>query len=267
MVWLNGLTTVLSVAGKMLTRNDDSATVNGTEKVIDFFREKLLSGALKPGDRLLGERELSAQLNISRPALREALRALAMLGFLDIQHGLGTFVRAADISILRNFFTFSLAQHGDVLDDVMEARIAIECQAIRLTCERAGDADLSRLQRYLDDIMATLDDPEAGGKADYLFHLEIVRCSRSQVLLSIYEAIADLLVRSHAERRRSVLSGSGVARYLVDAHREVFTSIVSRDGDQAERKLREHFAIGAEYRRQKILKAYQPEGEGKETLS
>lgn len=240
----------------MLTRNSDASPGNGTEKVIAFFREKLLNGELKAGDQLLGERELAVQLNISRPVLREALRALSMMGFLDIQHGRGAFVRSADISVLRNFFTFSLAQQSNVLDDVMEARIAIECQAIRLACERAGDTDLARMQGHLDGIMTTLDDPEAGGRADYQFHLEIVRVSRSQVLLSIYEAIADLLIRSHAERRRVTLPAFSITKYLVDAHREVFTSIVSRDPDQAERKLREHFAIGAEYRRQGILQSY-----------
>lgn len=69
----------------------------GTDKVFAFFREQLLAGSLKPGDRLLGERELSLALGVSRPVLREALRSLAMLGFLDIRHGKGAYVKSADI--------------------------------------------------------------------------------------------------------------------------------------------------------------------------
>ena len=61
-----------------------------------FFRDRLLSGELKVGDRLLGERELALVLGLSRPILREALRSLAMLGVLDIRQGHGAFVRSAD---------------------------------------------------------------------------------------------------------------------------------------------------------------------------
>jgi DNA-binding FadR family transcriptional regulator len=137
--------------------------VLGVERAFAYFREQLLSGALKPGDRLMGERELSLSLGVSRPVLREALRSLAMLGFLDIRHGKGAYVRSADVSVLRDFFTFSLAQQPDILDDVMQARIAIECQAIRLACERASDGVLTKIGSRLSRLMDTLDDPEAGG--------------------------------------------------------------------------------------------------------
>ncbi|TIP77401.1 MAG: FadR family transcriptional regulator, partial [Mesorhizobium sp.] len=79
----------------MLAEGDD---LSGAEKVFTFFRDALLNGTLKPGERLLGERELSLSLSVSRPLLREALRSLAMLGFLDIRHGKGAYVRQADIN-------------------------------------------------------------------------------------------------------------------------------------------------------------------------
>jgi DNA-binding FadR family transcriptional regulator len=62
----------------MLAEGDD---LSGAEKVFAFFRDALLDGSLKPGERLLGERELLLRLGVSRPLLREALRSLAMLGF------------------------------------------------------------------------------------------------------------------------------------------------------------------------------------------
>ena len=117
----------------------ESDSVAGTERVLSFFREQLLSGALKEGDRLLGERELCLALGVSRPVLREALRSLANYGLLDIRHGKGAFVRKADIAVLGDFLTFCLAQQPDMVDDIMQARIAIECQAIRLACSRATD--------------------------------------------------------------------------------------------------------------------------------
>ncbi|WP_374374574.1 FadR/GntR family transcriptional regulator [Dongia sp.] len=228
----------------------------GAERVFAYFREQLLSRKLKPGDKLMGERELSLSLGISRPVLREALRSLAMLGFLDIRHGKGAFVRTADISVLADFFTFCLAQQPDILDDVMQARIAIECQAIRLACERAGDSDLSRIGGHLTELMDTLHDPQAGGDADFAFHLAIVEAARSPALLTLYQAISDLLRRSHVERRHLTVAVPGIRDYLVDAHRDVFLSIVDRNPDLAETRLREHFAIGDEFRRKSFIAAY-----------
>jgi DNA-binding FadR family transcriptional regulator len=125
-----------------LTRQEAEAPERAAAKIFAFFRDQLLSGALKAGDRLLGERELALALGVSRPVLREALHALAMLGLLDIQQGRGAFVRATNASVLGQALTLCLAPEPNILDDIMQARIAIECQAIRLACARARDADL-----------------------------------------------------------------------------------------------------------------------------
>lgn len=239
-----------------MTVTEHASDLAGTERVFSFFREQLLAGSLKPGDRLLSERELALSLGVSRPVLREALRSLAMLGFLDIRHGKGAYIRAADISVLTDFFTFSLAQQPNILDDVMQARIAIECQAIRLACERAGDGDLSQIGSHLSRLMETLEDPAAGGAADFAFHVAIVEAGRSPALIMLYQAISDLLRRSHVERRQLTVKVPGIRDYLVDAHREVFLSIVARDPDAAETRLREHFAIGDEFRRKSFIAAY-----------
>jgi len=237
----------------MLAEGQD---LSGAEKVFAFFRDALLNGTLKAGERLLGERELSLKLGVSRPLLREALRSLAMLGFLDIQHGRGAFVRQAEITVLSDFFTFSLAQQPDILDDVMEARIAIECQAIRLACGRASESDLKRIGSKLTHLMDTLHDPVVGGAADFEFHQAIVEAGRSEALNTLYGAIGDLLRRSHVQRREITVSEPGIVDYLVEAHREVFLSIVDRNPDAADRKLREHFAIGDEFRRRSLISAF-----------
>ncbi len=235
---------------------EEPSDVAGTEKVLTFFREQLLSGALNVGDRLLGERELSMTLGVSRPVLREALRSLANLGFLDIRHGKGAFVRKADMAVLGDFLTFCLAQQPDMMDDIMQARIAIECQAIRLACARATDGDLSRIGGLLTRLMETLNDVEDGGAADFAFHMALVEASRSPALITIYQSIATLLKRSHVKRRVETRGTGGIKDYLVEAHREVYLCLLSRDPEAAENKLRQHFAIGDELRRKSYIAAF-----------
>jgi hypothetical protein len=68
---------------------------------------------------------------------------------------------------------------------------------------------------------------------------------------------------SHIERRRLTVSVPGIRNYLVEAHREVFLSVVDRDPDEAEKRLREHFAIGDEFRRKSLAAAYRRMATGK----
>ncbi|CAH2603538.1 FadR family transcriptional regulator [Rhodovastum atsumiense] len=238
-----------------ITRQADGAKGDGRgfEKVFAFLRERLLTGTLRPGDRLTPERELAAQLGVSRPILREALRALTALGIVEIRDRVGTVVRRPDLSVLNDFFTFALAQQGDAVDDVMEARIAIECQAIRLAARRATLSDLARLQQALARISETIGDPRVGSEADYDFHRAIVAAARSEALSLLHEALTPLLRRSHFIRREEIKVVEQMQPYLIDDHRRIFEAIAARDPEAADRILREHFAIGDEYRRRAII--------------
>ncbi|MBV8650826.1 MAG: FadR family transcriptional regulator [Alphaproteobacteria bacterium] len=232
----------------VITRPEE-AGVKGFDKVFAFLRDQLLSGAIRPGDLLIPERELATQLKVSRPSLREALRALAVIGVVEIRHGVGTIVRRPDASVLGEFFTFALAHKSDVIEDVMEARIAIECQAIRLACQRAAASDLERVRAELANIAATIGDPEKGGRADYEFHLQLVRAAKSETLLGMYQAISELLLRSHLDRRALVRASAGMREYLIEDHRRIYDALAERDPQKADAVLRKHFAIGDEYRR------------------
>lgn len=231
-----------------LTRAD-GLEQGGFEKVFAFLRELLLNGTIRPGERLLSERELCVRLGVSRPILREALRALAMLGVVEIRQGAGTIVRRPDASMLGDFFAFATAQHATLVEDVMQARIAIECQAIRLACTRATLADFDALRLALADIAATIDDPDAGGAADHRFHSALVSSARSDTLSTLYAAITALLLRSHRDRRELMTGVADGRAYLIEHHRLIYDTLAGGDPRRADEILREHFAIGDDYRR------------------
>lgn len=237
-----------------LTRPDAEVQGGGFAKVFGFLREQLLEGVIRNGDRLLPERELALQLGVSRPIVREALRALSMMGVVEIRERVGTVVRQPDVSVLGDVFAFSLAQVPDAIDDVMQARIALECQAIRLACQRATTADIERMRAALDAIEATVNDAAGGGLADFSFHLALVRASKSDTIIQLYDAMATLLTRSHRDRRRLVGEhGDAMKRTVVEDHRHLLEAVIAGDEDRADRALRGHFRIGDELRRQKAL--------------
>ena len=232
-----------------------SSGPDGATKVISYVRQRLISGELKVGDRLPPERDLCAQLDISRPSLREGLRALSILGLISVQQGRGAFIGKADISVVGDALVFTLAQESNAVEDVLQARIAIECQAIRLACRTATDRHLAELNEKLTHLVDTLDDPERGGGADHEFHFALVESSQSPTLITMYRAIKPLLLRSHVERRRLSAPDPEVTSFLVQAHRDVFVALVNGDPDEADNRMREHFEISARLRRNQFLKA------------
>lgn len=238
----------------MEIKREITENCSGHDRVVKFLREQLLSGVLKAGDSLLPERELSAKLGVSRPVLREALRALAMIGAVEIRHGIGTVVTKPDVSLFGEFFTFVLAHQPNVVDDVMQARIAIERQAIRLACRRGTQSDYDRLADCLREISETIHVPESGGRADFRFHETIVSASGSPTLISIYQSISVLMQRSHLDRREQIIQVEGIEAFLIDHHRAIFAAIVERDEDKADELLSRHFEIGADFRRRATIR-------------
>lgn len=233
----------------ILIRPESTAGAAGVGRVVAYVKRSLLDGRLRPGDRLLPERELAVALGVSRPVLREALRGLAQLGLVETRQGSGSVIRRPSPEMLRDVFTFTLAADGGAVEDVMQARIAIECQAIRLACARAGAAERAAVRAGLEDILATIDDAEAGGRADAAFHAALVAASASPTLIALHDTLSELLLASHVARRRETLGTRRIRDSLAAAHRAVFTALVARDPDRADATLRRHFRIGDELRR------------------
>lgn len=127
-------------------------TRRGFEAVCDRIREQLMSGELKPGDQLPGERELAERFGIGRAAARDALRSLEVSGVVEARKGIqgGFFIRNGGSGGLAQTVQdmVSLAQAS--LENVMEARTEIICVAIRLACPRATNEEFDTIQRDID---------------------------------------------------------------------------------------------------------------------
>jgi len=223
----------------------DISAPKGYDQVVAYLGDQMEQGVLKPGDRLMPERDLALRLGLSRPIVREALRALAMIGVLEIQQGRGTFVRRPDISSLGHFFSFLFAHGAGEFDDIMDVRQGLERQAVRLACLRARDSDFALIAEALETIRATIEDPDAGGKADFLFHTRLIDASHSPALIQIYAIVSRMLERNHVRRRRRIAAAPRFQEYLIDHHALLFDAVRRRDVEDSERLLIAHFEIGA----------------------
>lgn len=222
-------------------------SVSTSDRVLAFFKEQFMSGALKPGDKLLPERELAQHLGVSRPTLREAMRTLNLLGVVDIRPGQNAAVSAPSAGVLQDFFSVLLSMRPSIYEHILEARIAIECEAVRLACANAQDVDFERLDAAFARVLATAADENLGAEADFEFHTQIVMASHNEVLRFIHEAIGTLLRRSHHERRQAIVGEQEFVATLGEAHRQILSALKARDPEACEIVVRRHFFIAQEY--------------------
>ncbi|RJQ82809.1 FadR family transcriptional regulator [Pseudonocardiaceae bacterium YIM PH 21723] len=165
------------------------------EQVIEQMRDLVSSGEWPLGQRIPAEPELVAALGVGRNTVREAVRALAHAGLLEVRQGDGTFVRAtSELSgAVRRLI-------GAELREVLEVRRALEVEAARLAASRRTEQELAELTDTLaerDKAMAAKDTPTFA-EADTRFHLLLVRSSHNAALIEMYRGIAEAVQASIA---------------------------------------------------------------------
>ncbi|MFI1099569.1 FadR/GntR family transcriptional regulator [Streptomyces melanogenes] len=161
------------------------------DQVIAQLRNQITSGEWPVGSRIPTEPELVEQLGVARNTVREAVRALAHNGLLDIRQGSGTYVVATSelAGVMHRRFADADPRH------VAELRSTLESSAARLAAERRTERDLAQL----DALLARREeawgsgDAEAFVAADATLHLAIVAASHNDVLTELYADLGDLL--------------------------------------------------------------------------
>lgn len=201
-----------------------------TDEAIEKIKEMIVSGALRPGDRLPKESELASDLGLSRNSLREAVRALALMRILDVRQGDGTYVTSLDPQLLLEALSFVVDFHRD--DTVLEflaVRRILEPAATAMAVAHITDEELSALGAGLDAL-----GPEPAVEelvaADLDFHRRIVLCSANSVLVSLLDGLSGPTTR--ARIWRGLTQQDAVSRTLHE-HRAILGALGDRDAEAA----------------------------------
>ncbi len=214
------------------------------DQILEYFKKALVEGDLKPGDHLPPERQLASSLGVGRSSLREALRALEILGLVSIVAGQGTFVLPPNTHSLSTFLEVTLALRPTFSENILEARTIIECEAVRLAAKRASAEERAHMREALEQMLRATVGDETGPQADFAFHNWIIQATRNDFLIFLYDAIEVLLRRGYGERWRVALANiPGILDLLGKAHKGIFEAIEARNSILAEERMREHFKI------------------------
>lgn len=201
-----------------------------TDQAIASIKEMIISGELRPGDRLPPEQALSERLGLSRSSLREAIKALTVLRVLDVRRGDGTYVTSLRPSLLTEALAFVVGFHQDssVLE-LMEVRRVLEAAAARRAAVRVTNAQLDGLRAALPD--RTDLDVEELLQHDLTFHRLLAQASGNDYLVGMLDGLASSTVRARVWR--GLTEEHAVAR-TVDEHDAIVRALAQRDPALAE---------------------------------
>ncbi len=191
---------------------------------------------LRPGDKLPAERTLAATMEVSRPVLREALRALSIMGVVDIRQGAGTFVTALEPQQLVSHLDFVFSKDTVALAQLLEARRVVEVGNARLAAARIDEARVRELRTILADLEAAVDDPDRFSDLDIAFHNAVCGVA-GNFLLGQFMSIINTMAKVSRERTGSV---PAVRRATVRDHRHIVDALAAHDAVAAARAMQEH---------------------------
>lgn len=221
-----------------------------TDEAIDKIKDMIVSGALRPGDRLPREADLAAQLGLSRNSLREAVRALSLMRVLDVRQGDGTYVTSLEPSLLLDALSFVVAVHQDTtVLEFFEVRRLLEPQAVAMAALRMDGAQVAELRAHLDKVGpdSTPDELVAN---DLEFHRRIAEASGNSVLCSLLDNLSGPTMRGRIWRG---LTQEGAWRRTHTEHMAILDAIADRQPEVAQSWATVHIAGVEQWLRRSIL--------------
>lgn len=228
------------------------------EEIVKQIQNLIANGNLKPGDRLLSERNLAEKLKVSRVSVREALRTLEIMGFIETKTGGGSYVKENNTQEIVNCLAMFLTTERDSLLEIFELRKIFETASARLAAERASISDITRIGDLLEKMnnAFSLDDSELGREIDTQFHFAIAEASQNRWLMRLLQTIFDSFNKTVSAARQQLYKNPRFAKKIIEQHKNIFRSIRDKKPDLAEKYMTEHVEM-AENSVKTVLKEHQ----------
>jgi GntR family transcriptional regulator, transcriptional repressor for pyruvate dehydrogenase complex len=212
--------------------------------IVDNILVQVKNGKLKPGEKIESQRDLAKKLNVSMGCIREALLALELANIVQIIPGKGTFIGELTFNEIFNPTDTAFSVTKENLLDLLELRIILESQAVKLVCQKASDSEIKRIGKILEREHPLVED----WKMDFYiknnldFHLEIINCTHNKILKKIYESTVHKLMKyiDKAIKKESDLN------FAHKGHEEIYKYISLRDTENAEKAMESHLVKAAE---------------------
>jgi GntR family transcriptional repressor for pyruvate dehydrogenase complex len=209
------------------------------QQVVSRVLELIRTGSLRAGDRLPPERELIEIFGISRPSLREALRALSTLGVVRSLHGGGAYVSDLDARTLLAPLDFYISLTKANFAEAFDSRRVIEIEIVRRAAVKATRGDIADLRGIVEAHETVQDDPVGFRILDTRFHERISTIAGNAVLQRIAYGLYNLGLDFQNFDRRARSDPGLIAQSTAD-HAEIAAAIIAHNPDRAAEAMSQH---------------------------
>ena len=210
------------------------------QHIADQIRNAIFDGRLKPGDKLPFERELIEKFKVSKATLREALRSLEVLGFLEIRKGVsgGAFVTEVDMTKARDSFTNFLLFKNLSLKDLSEVRLLLEPYIAEKATLAITKEDLNRLGKLIKDSEhAIKNDMTFESRKDEIeFHRIIASITGNPILMFILDFVENLLI----DTKEILKPGKEFSSKVLRAHKRIYNALLERNVNKVREEMVKH---------------------------
>lgn len=207
------------------------------DKIIGQIKELILSGQLKPGDKLPPERKMCEKLGTSRTYVRDAIRKLEFYGILKTHPQSGTVVAGLGMTALEGLITDVLKLEGSDFESLVESRLILETNSVKLAAQRRTKEDVDRIEEALKVYKLKVSEGESGIEEDLMFHLKIAEASKNSVLKSMMLIVTpDIL--TYFMKHHVCENGRNKNRY--EEHLSILESIKKKDPVGAVNNMKHH---------------------------
>jgi len=209
------------------------------EDIVKQIMDSIKKGELKPGDKLPTERDLALQLNVSRTAIREALRSLETMGMIYSKVGSGTFIKDMSLDILMDSFSGILKKNERLIIELIEVRLLLEVEIAKMAARRIDENKLQAIEKALKLMENEIKEGGLGIKGDNTFHNELANAADNLAMTSILNLCGELLNTT----RKAALKALGDPRIGLEHHRSIMEAVRSGNESEAGRLMKEHLEM------------------------
>lgn len=207
------------------------------ESAQQAIRDYIRDNDLRPGSALPPENEMARRLGVGRSSVREAIKALEMIGLVETRRGTGLFVGSFSLDPVLDTLAFNLLADLEVLSDLLELRRVLETGMIGPAIQKRTDGQIAELRRVLGDMRAHASENEAFTDADREFHQVLFQNIGNKTLIKLLDLF---WVTYHRASEQVNLENTDVMQTYRD-HVSIVDAVEAGQVEQARASLVQHY--------------------------
>ena len=222
-------------------RSDTVKRNTTAELLIEKVMNMIMEGELKTGDKLPPADKLTKIFGVGRSSIREAFRALSVLGYLEILPGKGTFIRnETSFKELSSDHHLINVLNSWPLFDIMEVREILECKCAELAAVRADSEQLKKLAHFNSIMQDSRSDSETISKADLKFHLALAEATHNDVIIEIMKLLIEKVELYADKFWATVDRGKEKSIFTIN---QTYHHVAQGESKKAAQSMREHLQL------------------------